>query len=64
MRSRVIVRPASAPLAAVILRALFVTAVALPALLQAQGAKKVLTQDTYDLWRTITQPTRGFGVVV
>ena len=57
MRSRVIVRPASAPLAAVILRALFVTAVALPALLQAQGAKKVLTQDTYDLWRTITQPT-------
>lgn len=29
----------------------------LPALLSAQGSRKVLTQDTYDLWRSILQPT-------
>lgn len=29
----------------------------LPALASAQGERKVLTQDTYDLWRSILQPT-------
>ncbi len=32
-------------------------AVVLPTLLLAQEAKRPLTQDTYDLWRTILQPT-------
>jgi hypothetical protein len=48
MTSRTMVRRA--------LRALLFVAV-LPALLPAQGGKKPLTQDTYDLWRTISQPT-------
>jgi len=30
---------------------------AAPVVLSAQGGKKVLTQDTYDLWRSISQPT-------
>lgn len=34
-----------------------VLALVLPTLLLAQGERKVLTQDTYDLWRTILQPT-------
>ncbi|MBX3132647.1 MAG: S9 family peptidase [Gemmatimonadaceae bacterium] len=32
-------------------------ALVLPTLLLAQGERKVLTQDSYDLWRTILQPT-------
>lgn len=28
-----------------------------PAVLASQAGKKVLTQDTYDIWRTISQPT-------
>ena len=31
--------------------------VAAPLVLGAQGGKKVLTQDSYDLWRSISQPT-------
>ena len=39
-------------------RTLLVLALAfLPLALAAQGAKKPLTQDTYDLWRSILQPT-------
>ncbi len=30
---------------------------AVPAIASAQSGKKVLTQDTYDLWRSISQPT-------
>ena len=38
------------------LRALLFVSV-IPATLAAQGGKKPLTQDTYDLWRSISQPT-------
>ncbi|WKW12602.1 prolyl oligopeptidase family serine peptidase [Pseudogemmatithrix spongiicola] len=42
----------------VVLRAARVVALLLlPALAAAQGERKVLTQDTYDLWRSILQPT-------
>lgn len=36
---------------------LVVLALLLPSLAAAQGAKRPLTQDTYDLWRSIQQPT-------
>lgn len=52
MSLRLPVRRPSRRLAAALLLALLA-----PAALAAQSAKKPLTQDTYDLWRTIAQPT-------
>lgn len=39
------------------LRAVALATLLLPAALDAQAGKKPLTQDTYDLWRSIQQPT-------
>lgn len=51
MPLRLALRPRRAVLGALLLLA------ALPVLAAAQGERKILTQDSYDLWRGILQPT-------